>query len=201
MMLGKSIELKDMESVDTGDELFLRENLRLMEMNQRSWKDHIFNPSEYFNSLIWIKENDPSELELAFQVKKLMAFRHNLIIWSTISHLICYKKVDEENFGQTVSIELRPGGKETRVTDENKDEYIQVRTSSLSKKTKRALFNRLLELLLLSFTYFFLVGDRVEVHQQGEKADGSGELELMTNRFWFLITSGDLVTNISILIL
>ena len=26
MMLGKSIELKDMESVDTGDELFLREN-------------------------------------------------------------------------------------------------------------------------------------------------------------------------------
>lgn len=201
MMLGKSIELKDMESVDTGDELFLRENLRLMEMNQRSWKDHIFNPSEYFNSLIWIKENDPSELELAFQVKKLMAFRHNLIIWSTISHLICYKKVDEENFGQTVSIELRPGGKETRVTDENKDEYIQARSSSLSKKTKRALFNRLLELLLLSFTYFFLVGDRVEVHQQGEKADGSGELELMTNRFLFLITSGDLVTNISILIL
>ena len=34
--------------------------------------------------------------------------------------------MDEENFGQTVSIELRPGGKETRVTDENKDEYIQV---------------------------------------------------------------------------
>ena len=201
MMLGKSIELKDMESVDTGDELFLRENLRLMEMNQRSWKDHIFNPSEYFNSLIWIKENDPSELELAFQVKKLMAFRHYLIIWSTISRLICYKKVDEENFGQTVSIELRPGGKETRVTDENKDEYIQARSSSLSKKTKRALFNRLLELLLLSFTYFFLVGDRVEVHQQGEEADGSGEPELMTNRFWFLITSGDLVSNISILIL
>ena len=67
MMLGKQIELKDMESVDT----------------------------EYFNSLIWIKENDPSELELTFQV-------------------------DEENFGQTVSVELRPGGKETRVTNYNK---------------------------------------------------------------------------------
>ena len=53
MMLGKQIELKDMESVDT----------------------------EYFNSLIWIKENDPSELELTFQV-------------------------DEENFGQTVSVQL-----------------------------------------------------------------------------------------------
>jgi len=73
MMLGKQIELKDMESVDT----------------------------EYFNSLIWIKENDPSELELTFQV-------------------------DEENFGQTVSVELRPGGKETRVTNDNKDEYIQL---------------------------------------------------------------------------
>ena len=36
MMLGKSIELKDMESVDTGDELFLRENLRLRKVNQRS---------------------------------------------------------------------------------------------------------------------------------------------------------------------
>ena len=57
--------------------------------------------TEYFNSLIWIKENDPSELELTFQV-------------------------DEENFGQTVSVELRPGGKETRVTNENKDEYIQL---------------------------------------------------------------------------
>ena len=34
--------------------------------------------------------------------------------------------MDEESFGQTVSIELRPGGKETRVTNENKDEYIQL---------------------------------------------------------------------------
>jgi len=72
MMLGKNIELKDMESVDT----------------------------EYYNSLLWIKENDPTELELAFQI-------------------------DEENFGQTVSIDLRPGGKEIKVTDDNKDEYIQ----------------------------------------------------------------------------
>eukprot|EP00088_Acartia_fossae_P069938 TRINITY_DN9237_c0_g1_i1.p1 TRINITY_DN9237_c0_g1~~TRINITY_DN9237_c0_g1_i1.p1 ORF type:complete len:874 (-),score=165.88 TRINITY_DN9237_c0_g1_i1:8-2629(-) len=72
MMLGKQIELKDMESVDT----------------------------EYYNSLLWIKENDPAELELPFQI-------------------------DEESFGQTVSIELRPGGKEIKVTDENKDEYIQ----------------------------------------------------------------------------
>ena len=70
MMLGKSIELKDMESVDT----------------------------EYFNSLIWIKENDPSELELAFQVGRLeseevvmkMVFddrwmRRALVRWSLLS--------------------------------------------------------------------------------------------------------------------
>lgn len=42
MMLGKEIVLEDMESVDT----------------------------EYFNSLLWIKENDPSELGLTFEVKK-----------------------------------------------------------------------------------------------------------------------------------
>ena len=40
MMLGKPIELKDMESVDT----------------------------EYYKSLLWMKENDPAELELTFQV-------------------------------------------------------------------------------------------------------------------------------------
>ena len=42
--------------------------------------------------------------------------------------------MDEENFGQTVSIELRPGGKETRVTDENKDEYIQVNTNITNQR-------------------------------------------------------------------
>ena len=40
-----------------------------------------------------------------------------------IKYIFCVK-VDEENFGQTVSIELRPGGKETRVTNENKVEHV-----------------------------------------------------------------------------
>ncbi|XP_076669215.1 E3 ubiquitin-protein ligase Nedd4 isoform X4 [Andrena cerasifolii] len=71
MMLGKSIDLKDMESVD----------------------------SEYYNSLLWIKENDPSELELTF----------------------C---VDEESFGHTSQRELKPDGANVPLTDENKDEYI-----------------------------------------------------------------------------
>lgn len=73
MMLGKSIELKDMESVDT----------------------------EYYNSLMWIKDNDATELELTFQV-------------------------DEENFGTTVSRDLKPGGGKLPVTNENKHEYIQL---------------------------------------------------------------------------
>lgn len=72
MMLGKPIELKDMESVD----------------------------SEYYNSLLWIKENDPSELELTFSL-------------------------DEETFGHTSHHELKPNGANIPVTQENKDEYIR----------------------------------------------------------------------------
>jgi len=72
MMLGKTIDLKDMESVD----------------------------SEYYNSLLWIKENDPSELELTF----------------------C---VDEESFGHFSQRELKPDGANIPLTNENKDEYIR----------------------------------------------------------------------------
>jgi E3 ubiquitin-protein ligase NEDD4 len=71
MMLGKQIDLRDMESVDT----------------------------EYYNSLLWIKENDPSELELTF----------------------C---VDEDSLGHTSQRELKPNGATIALTNENKDEYI-----------------------------------------------------------------------------
>ena len=73
MMLGKNISLKDMESVDT----------------------------EYYNSLLWIKENNPEELDLTFEV-------------------------DEEKFGKTISRDLKAGGANIAVTDENKDEYIEL---------------------------------------------------------------------------
>ncbi|KAJ0174354.1 hypothetical protein K1T71_010500 [Dendrolimus kikuchii] len=73
MMLGKQIELQDMESVDL----------------------------EYYNSLMWIKENDPSELYLTFSV-------------------------DEEQFGKTIQRDLKPGGANISVDDENKDEYIKL---------------------------------------------------------------------------
>ncbi|KAM4677011.1 E3 ubiquitin-protein ligase NEDD4 isoform 2-T2 [Discoglossus pictus] len=73
MMLQKPITLNDMESVD----------------------------SEYYNSLEWILENDPTELDLRFSV-------------------------DEELFGQTHQHDLKPGGSEIVVTNRNKKEYIHL---------------------------------------------------------------------------
>ena len=57
--------------------------------------------------------------------------------------------MDEENFGQTVSIELRPGGKETRVTDENKDEYIQVKFSGTIVKIMMMLIIRMILTIIM----------------------------------------------------
>ncbi|KFD73367.1 hypothetical protein M514_04650 [Trichuris suis] len=73
MMLGKSIVLNDMESVD----------------------------SEYYNSLLWIEDNDPTELDLRFVV-------------------------DEEAFGVTQTRELKPGGLLLKVNNDNKNEYINL---------------------------------------------------------------------------
>ena len=53
MMLGKPIELKDMESVDT----------------------------EYYNSLMWIKDNDPAEMDLSFQVRLTFFIGENSILF------------------------------------------------------------------------------------------------------------------------
>ncbi|XP_066245931.1 E3 ubiquitin-protein ligase Nedd-4 isoform X3 [Euwallacea similis] len=72
MMLSKCIDLKDMESVD----------------------------SEYYKSLLWIKENDPSGLDLTFSV-------------------------DEETFGHTTVHELTEGGANVPLDNSNKDEYIK----------------------------------------------------------------------------
>ncbi|EDO46071.1 predicted protein [Nematostella vectensis] len=73
MMLGRPITLIDMESVD----------------------------SEYYNSLNWILENDPEDLDLHF----------------------C---VDEELFGILSVKDLKPNGSQTNVTNENKREYINL---------------------------------------------------------------------------
>ncbi|XP_033108884.1 E3 ubiquitin-protein ligase NEDD4-like isoform X3 [Anneissia japonica] len=73
MMLQKPITLNDMEPVD----------------------------SEYYNSLMWIKENDPEDLDLMFAV-------------------------DDESFGQTRTIPLLPHGGDIPVTNQNKENYIKL---------------------------------------------------------------------------
>ncbi|CAP38890.2 Protein CBG22256 [Caenorhabditis briggsae] len=72
MMLGKKITLFDMESVDNA----------------------------YYNSLIYVKDNDPADLELTFSL-------------------------DDSIFGETQNVELIPGGANVAVTEENKEEYIE----------------------------------------------------------------------------
>lgn len=72
MMLGKKITLFDMESVDNA----------------------------YYNSLIYVKDNDPADLELTFSL-------------------------DDSIFGETQNVELVPGGANIAVTEENKEEYIE----------------------------------------------------------------------------
>lgn len=71
MLLDKPMKLADMQSVD----------------------------AEYYNSLTWIKDNDPVDLDLTFQV-------------------------EEEKYGVTETHELIPGGASITVTQENKTQYI-----------------------------------------------------------------------------
>lgn len=76
-MLGKKLTMKDIESIDP----------------------------EFYNSLVWIKENNIEECGLEL-----------------------YFSVDFEILGQIQSHELKPGGGELRVTEENKDEYLRLMT-------------------------------------------------------------------------
>ncbi|CAJ0964046.1 unnamed protein product, partial [Mesorhabditis belari] len=72
MMLGKKITLFDMESVDNA----------------------------YYNSLIFVMDNDPSDLDLTFSV-------------------------DDQVYGETQTVELIENGRNVGVTEENKKEYIE----------------------------------------------------------------------------
>ncbi|XP_029941506.1 E3 ubiquitin-protein ligase NEDD4-like isoform X11 [Salarias fasciatus] len=106
MMLGKQISLKDMESVD----------------------------SEYYNSLKWILENDPTELDLRF----------------------C---IDEDNFGQTYQVDLKPSGSDMVVTNDNKKEYIdlviQWRFVNRVQKQMNAFLEGFTELILIDLIKIF----------------------------------------------
>ncbi|XP_060791314.1 E3 ubiquitin-protein ligase NEDD4-like isoform X1 [Neoarius graeffei] len=106
MMLGKPITLNDMESVD----------------------------SEYYNSLKWILENDPTELDLRF----------------------C---IDEDNFGQTYQVDLKPSGSDMVVTNDNKKEYIdlviQWRFVNRVQKQMNAFMEGFTELILIDLIKIF----------------------------------------------
>uniref|UniRef100_A0A4W4FXH0 HECT-type E3 ubiquitin transferase n=1 Tax=Electrophorus electricus TaxID=8005 RepID=A0A4W4FXH0_ELEEL len=106
MMLGKQITLNDMESVD----------------------------SEYYNSLKWILENDPMELDLRF----------------------C---IDEDNFGQTYQVDLKPSGSDMVVTNDNKKEYIdlviQWRFVNRVQKQMNAFMEGFTELILIDLIKIF----------------------------------------------
>ncbi|KAG8131219.1 hypothetical protein E2320_017922, partial [Naja naja] len=79
--------------------------------------------SEYYNSLKWILENDPTELDLMF----------------------C---IDEENFGQTYQVDLKPNGSEIMVTNENKREYIDLVIQWRFVNRVQKQMNAFLELLM-----------------------------------------------------
>ncbi|KAI4882871.1 hypothetical protein NFI96_013091 [Prochilodus magdalenae] len=106
MMLGKQISLNDMESVD----------------------------SEYYNSLKWILENDPMELDLRFSI-------------------------DEDNFGQTYQVDLKPSGSDMVVTNDNKKEYIdlviQWRFVNRVQKQMNAFMEGFTELILIDLIKIF----------------------------------------------
>lgn len=76
-MLGKKLTMKDIESIDP----------------------------EFYNSLVWIKENNIEECDLEL-----------------------FFSVDFEILGQIQSHELKPGGGKIQVTEENKDEYLRLMT-------------------------------------------------------------------------
>jgi len=96
MMLGKTVSLADLESVD----------------------------AEIHRSLVWMLENDITDiLEETFAVT-------------------------EERFGEIVNIELKPGGEDIPVTEENKKEYVDAVVEYRISKRVKAQFDSFMEGLL-----------------------------------------------------
>ena len=61
---------------------------------------YFIQDSEYHNSLVWLLENDPEDLDLRFQV-------------------------EEEIFGEVIPRDLKKNGENIPVTNTNKNEYIE----------------------------------------------------------------------------
>lgn len=105
-MLNKKLAMKDLESIDP----------------------------EFYNSLVWVKDNDIEEcgLEMFFAV-------------------------DHELLGKVTSHDLKPGGSDIQVTEENKEEYLALMTEwrlnrGIEEQTKAFLdgFNEVVPLYWLS---------------------------------------------------
>lgn len=93
MMLRKKIILQDLESVD----------------------------SEMFKSLVWMLENDITD-----------------ILYETFS-------VEEDRFGEKVTIDLKPNGRDVEVTNENKREFVELKTEWIISKPVEAQFRSFME--------------------------------------------------------
>ncbi|KAI7002263.1 hypothetical protein KC362_g19294, partial [Hortaea werneckii] len=73
--------------------------------------------AEFHRTLTWAMENDITD-----------------VIYSTFS-------VEDERFGEKVTVELKPGGEDIEVTNENKQEYIELITEWRIQKRVEEQFN------------------------------------------------------------
>ncbi|XP_076331877.1 E3 ubiquitin-protein ligase wwp-1-like isoform X2 [Tachypleus tridentatus] len=107
-MLGKQLTMKDIESID----------------------------DEYYNSLVWIKENNIDELEMEM-----------------------YFSVNFEVLGEVISHDLKPDGGEIKVTEDNKDEYLRLMTqwrfSRGQEEQIKAFLDGFNEVLPLEWLHYF----------------------------------------------
>jgi len=113
------------------DAFFIRPFYKMMLDKPILLQDMESVDAEYYKSLKWIMENDPAELDLRFSI-------------------------DEDSFGQMQERDLKEGGTNIHVTNENKSEYvnlvIQWRFVSRVKPQMNAFlegFNELVSLKLL----------------------------------------------------
>jgi len=81
------------------DAFFARPLYKMLVRSKCSLSDLRYVDEEFYQSIIWMKENDITELDLDYTV-------------------------DEDKFGKTETVELRPGGRNIPVTEKNKKDYI-----------------------------------------------------------------------------
>lgn len=99
------------------DAYFARSLYRQILGKPVDYKDVEWIDPEYYNSLCWILENDPSPLELTFSIEA------DEVIFVPFSLL---HESHENQFGVNKIVPLKEKGETTQVTQENKREYVQL---------------------------------------------------------------------------